>query len=464
MKLANRHVFMVGGSGSGKSTAEVKELVEEAKQNNSAIVCIDPHGPMARDLFAHLCSRGLQDRVIYDRMRDLDRVLKWEFLSPSRAKNPHERKGENQTRCEGFAEILLRRRGQSSAKDTPNIEKWLLAALNLYIYQRSRTPLADIRYAFSFEHPKFHKLLEGCTDEDTRYVFEEAISKGNTQYEAAAKIIDGSLRSVAFHLRTEHSGGFDFERHLNNKGIVIVEGGAGGALSEDAMITMMGAIILKTLNFLEERGRMYPHVILSLDEATNYNLIGEAGHEVKALATHRKFGLAMHIMVQKLPSYDITTSVMTNCATRKYFKAGHISIASVLGADLGRSYTTEGTKKRVYREDGRFVTHEAPAEIDNPYADELLNLDIGEYYLKQDRHKEKVQGTMLPAPFGGLSDGDVETVLDGCLNKLKQRPEYYSPGGAKDPAEACDSPTENDQILPNEPPQQPDNDSPFGLF
>jgi sorbitol-specific phosphotransferase system component IIA len=46
------------------------------------------------------------------------------------------------------------------------------------------------------------------------------------------------------------------------------------------MKTMMGAIILKTLNFLRERKRELPHVTLAFDEATNANLIGEVGHEV----------------------------------------------------------------------------------------------------------------------------------------------------------------------------------------
>src|SRR4051812_36881602 len=124
-QLANRHVLIVGGSGSGKTTAEIKALVEEAERGDTAIVCIDPHvNSLAAGFFAHLCTGMQRDRVLYDRLSDIDRVLMWDFLAPSNAKSTRERHGQNQTRCEQFAEILLRRRGKESAATTPGIEEW----------------------------------------------------------------------------------------------------------------------------------------------------------------------------------------------------------------------------------------------------------------------------------------------------------------------------------------------------
>ena len=175
-KLSNRHVLIVGASGSGKSTAEVKELIREAKAGNSAIVCIDPHvESLAAQLFAHLCEAGLQDRVIYDRLGDLDRVLKWEFLQPSRAKSAHQRFAENENRCREFADVLMRRRGKSSMADTPSVEEWTMAALSLYIHQRQRRPLSDLRYAFDFSHPTFQSMLRECQDDDTCHKIETLI-------------------------------------------------------------------------------------------------------------------------------------------------------------------------------------------------------------------------------------------------------------------------------------------------
>jgi len=452
-KLANKHVLIVGGSGSGKSTAEIKALVEEADENKSAIICIDPHGPMARELFAHLCDRGHRHRVLYDRLADLDRVLKWDFLYPSTAKHPRERQGENETRCERFAEILLRRRGQGSAATSPSIEEWLLAALNLYIYQQNRRPLADIRFAFLFDHPTFQSMFDGCTDEETRYKFQKVIDERGKSFEAAKRLIDSVCKSAAFQVRTEHSGGFNFEHHLNNRGIIIVEGGEGGALSPNAMKTMMGAIILKSLSFLSERKRKKPDLVLCLDEVNNYDLVGEAGHEVKALATHRKYGLAMHIMTQRLDfPPGITDGVMTNCDTKIYMRSPHVKTANQLGADLGGGYETQGTKTHYLRDGSSW---DSPDMISNPFADELRNFERGDCYTRRGNKNKKTRITPLPDPFD-MQGRSLNLVIDGLLNQVKRRKEYFSPTN--------ESPSLDDDMPSTsmEPPTKPDDD-PLGI-
>jgi hypothetical protein len=440
--LDNGHVFIVGGAGSGKTTAEIIALMEAAKRGDTAIVCADPHSgrqSLAAGFFAHLCEAGQRPRVIYDQLCDVRRVPKWDFVTPSRATSFRERQAENQTICEQFGEILLRRRGQESAASTPGIEEWLLAALNLYISQRRRRPLADLRYAFSFDHPTFQAMLAGCQDEDTRYKFEGIVNARQTPYQAAERLIMGVCRAVPFQVRTEHAGGFDFERHLDQKGIVIVEGGAGGALSPEAMRTMMGAVILKTLNYLRKRQREYPHVILALDEATNANLIGEAGQEVRALAELRKYGLEMHIMVQHLhfPSAKIEKGVLTNCGTRKYFRCPEPSTAARLGADLGGSYETSGTTRRYYK-DG--TIWDAPDRFDNSYADDLRNLNRGECLVRRGSRTTRERITPLPDPFG-LSKAALAKVMAGLLNVVKERAEYYSPSAGEEPSSASDSPS-----------------------
>jgi len=263
--------------------------------------------------------------------------------------------------------------------------------------------------------------------------------------------------SPAFQVRTERIGGFDFDDHLNRKGIVIVEGGVGGTLSKDAMQTMMGGIILKTFNFLRHRKREFPHVTLTLDEANNANLIGEAGHEVDALAELRKYGLGMHILVQYLdfPTSQITTGVMANCATRRYFYNSDAPTAARLGADLGGSYTTEGSKPRYYK-DGT-VFH-APIDVANPYADELRNFDVGECYVRRQNKNVREKVVQLPDPFG-LSAVARRHLIDGLRIAVTKRSEYFTPvvlpESEKPPEEPPSEPPENDA---------PDDDSPFGIL
>lgn len=370
---------------------------------------------------------------------------------PSRVRSVRERQGENQTRCEQFAEMLLRRRGEDSAATTPGIEEWLLAALNLYIYQRRRRPLADLRYAFSVANPKFQEMLDGCDDADTRCKFEEIIGSRHTPYKAAERLIMGLCRSAAFQVRTEHSGGFDFEGHLDRKGIVIVEGGEGGTLSPDAMKAMMGAIILKTLNYLRRRKQEFPHVTLAMDEANNVGLIGEAGHEIRALAELRKYGLAAHILVQLLdfPSSRIERAVLANCATRRYFCCSDPRTAARLGEDLAGSYETDGTKTRHYKNGTMW---EAPATFENPCADELRNLPRGVCYTRRGNQNLREQIVPLPNAFG-LSKPTLSKLMAGLLDVVRQRPEYYSPGDGES----------GQPQSPTSPPAPENGDGPFAI-
>ena len=376
------------------------------------------------------------------------------FYAPSRAASPRVRHGENQTRCEQFAEILLRRRGKDSAATTPGIEEWLLAALNLYIYQRRRRPLADLRYALSFAHPKFHDMLLGCEDADTRAKFEEIVGSRQMPYKAAERLIMGVCRSAAFQVRTEHDGGFNFEQHLDRNGIIIVEGGEGGTLSPDAMRTMMGAIILKTINYLRDRKREFPHVTLALDEASNANLIGEAGHEVRAMAELRKYGLGMHVLVQLLdfPSARIERAVMATCATHRYFCCSDPKTAARLGEDLGGSFETSGTKTRYYK-DG--TSWDAPATFENPYAKKLRELPRGVCLTRLGNSISREHITPLSDPFG-LSKSSRAKLMDGLLKAVQQRPEYYSPCDVVEHAAAVPSPT-----LPGRQPET--TDGPFAI-
>jgi|GEM_PF-5460477 len=461
VQLANKHVLIVGGSGQGKSSHEIKELVEQAQQNKTAIIVVDPHGTMTQELVAHLYDPTNEidsQRILYDRLVDVDRVLKWDFLTPSTAANRDNRQGANQTRCERFVEILLRRRGKGSAADTPMTEEWLYAALNLYIFQRQHRPLSDIRYAFSFEHPRFGAMLDGCTDDDTVYKFRQLIDDGKNSFVSAQRLIEKVFQSPAFRLRTDHGGGFNFTQHLNRKGIILIEGGAGGDLSPDAMEVMMGSVVLKTFDFLRARKREFPSVILCLDEATNANLVGEAGQEVKALAELRKWGLEMHIMVQRFDfPGQITKDVITNCDTKKYYKCAETSTANLAGIDLGGSFETEGTKTHHLRDGSSW---ESPASIDNPYANEIRNLSRGECYIRRGNVNERVTITPLPDPFSGLPKKALTAVVDGFVQEIKKRDEYYTPENATKQLKHADAEIETTQ------PTSPldDGESQIGLF
>ena len=103
----NRNVLIVGSPGSGKSTAELKELVALAEAGETAIICIDPHeDSLAFGLLTQLVARTMQHRILYDRLFDLDVVLPWDFLPPSDANSEHKCRAINDYRIRPEPPIL----------------------------------------------------------------------------------------------------------------------------------------------------------------------------------------------------------------------------------------------------------------------------------------------------------------------------------------------------------------------
>src|SRR5207244_3204885 len=123
-------------------------------------------------------------------------------------------------------------------------------------------------------------------------------------------------------------------RFLGNCGILLVQG---GAISQPVMQTILGSIILQTIQFVRSRPSPVPRVLLVLDEATNANLVGAAGHEVRALAECQKMGLDIHILVQSLnfPSAYVTDGVLTNCTRHEWYYAANAAVARKAAEDLG---------------------------------------------------------------------------------------------------------------------------------
>ncbi|MCA9047181.1 MAG: hypothetical protein KDA89_00535 [Planctomycetaceae bacterium] len=329
--------FTSGSTRSGKSYFEVQKTVAAADSGQTAIVQIDPHpNSLCAGSFRQLVARGHEHRILYDQLPRLDRVLGIQFLRASTAADSLTRLAEDEQYAREFADVLMRRREMKSMASSPQTEEWTIAAILFLIRQRKPHPAGDLPFAFRPNSAKFAELLCSCTDPDLREKFREVatgvVKRG--YYAAAQRLIDSVCASPAFAARSGTS--FDLERFLDRKGILLIEGGSHG-ISEDAMRTIMGAVILQVISYVRRRRSAYPRVLLQLDEATNANLIGAAGHEVRAMAECQKMGLDVHVLVQSpnFPSSFITDAVLTNCLTHTWFYAANESVARMAAADLG---------------------------------------------------------------------------------------------------------------------------------
>jgi hypothetical protein len=361
----------VGSTQSGKSYAEVHDILAAADSRGVAIVVCDPHkNSLSRHALGHLVARGHRQRILWDQLDELDHTLKYHFLMRSHSGNPARRAHENRQQAEQFSELLCRRREVQSLATSPLTEEWTLKAVLLLLNQPHDYPAADLRHAFRLGHPKFEKMRRDCTDPDIQYEFEQiacgAIKRG--QYAAAQRLINAICESPAFIVRC--GSAFNLDCFLDNRGILLIEG---GAVSQIVLQTILGSVILQTIHYIRTRGRSTPRVLLVLDEATNANLVGAAGHEVNAAAECQKMGLDIHVLVQSLnfPNSHITDGILTNCTRHEWMYAAHAAVARKAADDLGSSDFEEqirrqGVGQRHVKERDRVWSETVP-ELPNPW-------------------------------------------------------------------------------------------------
>jgi hypothetical protein len=318
------HTLVCGATRSGKSEAELSRLVPLAQRNDDAIVLLDPPGTLAAKFMLHLDALGLTGRVLYDRLSDSDLVPGYDFLPASQNPDPLQREAENDESIREFASILLRRRGVLDAAKTPLIEEVLLTALRLYLSQTTPCPLSWLAEVFDRHSETRAHLLANCTEPSLVRKIHEYAALSPTARRAETAPVERILRAVltspAFRVRCGPAT-VDLGRFLDEKGILILDGGSTGNLSRDAASVMMGAVILGVIRYCRRGSRR--KVVLVLDEATNAGLIGV--NESRALAEAGKWGLEFHILIQDpfgFESDEIRSNVMQNSWRHEFFRQG----------------------------------------------------------------------------------------------------------------------------------------------
>ena len=214
-----------------------------------------------------------------------------------------------------------------------------MAVIQLYLAHPQRLPLTILPFGFMPGSDGFELLLGSCTNSEVVWKFEQLrklTPRGlRAEIGSASRLINGVCRSPAFAVRCR--GGFRFEEFLDAGGILIVERGDG--VSEDAMRTMMGAIVIKVIEHAKKRKRPNPPIRITIDEANNAGLV--RSHESKALAETQKYGLSLDILVQT-PDFprEIYDNVMQNCLRKEWFGCASVEVARTAAQDIvGASYS-----------------------------------------------------------------------------------------------------------------------------
>ncbi len=233
----------------------------------------------------------------------------------------------------------MRPRGGNAPSPTPLRDEWLQASFDLWLAQQQSKPLSVLPFALMPESREFNQLCQGCTKEATLWKFDQL--RGLTpralraEVGSALRLLLESFGSPAFVMRCQGKP-FDFGGFLQSQGILIIE--RGNVISAEAASTIMGAIILKTIEHVKRRPIPSPPILLVIEEANNAGLLGR--HESQALAETRKYGLFIRIVVQT-PTFppEIEANVLQNCNEKHWMRCGSYEVARKAAQDIAAGFS-----------------------------------------------------------------------------------------------------------------------------
>lgn len=298
-----------------------------------AIVWIDPQwGKSGWEFYQDCLAFGLGRRTIFESLGHTDAVIQFDELMPSTAATLIQREKENKRTVEVFLDALGRQREFAGLSEHALIKQWAQNESFLLLHQNPRKHLASGIWSFRPHSPSWKELCDECEFEDIAHRFRHLPVHPATlerMVAPAQRFFEPVFDSPAVKVRDGMGKGYDFDDALDQRKILIFEG---GDLSEDEAGFLLRRIVLRVLEYKRRYGKT--PVILVIDEAEAYRMIGHM--EAKALKALGFYGLHMIIVCQTPWFFDeeVTRDVFQNADSHKWFRCPNYEIAALAAKDL----------------------------------------------------------------------------------------------------------------------------------
>ncbi len=320
-----RHLYIIGATGTGKSTL-MRSLIGQDMMAGEAIIMIDPHGDLSREVEAMVPPSRRSD-VLFADASDVDGRFSISLLPSSKAPDAVERSADNLVRL--FTEVLY---SDVTNAFGPVFEQYFRNALLLLLAagptERTLASLPRI-----FEDKAFRDLLLGnCGDRAATSFWRETATKANGEMSLAnvtpyitSKLTRLVGTSQARRIFRGEGHGIDFAEVMNAGKILILrcpKGDLGEGLTALAMaaclIQIQEAAMARAGSADRRKVRLY------IDEFQ-----GARGQSLSTLlAEGRKFGVSLTLANQSLAQIDGTrdkslgAAILANVANLIVFRVG----------------------------------------------------------------------------------------------------------------------------------------------
>jgi superoxide dismutase len=295
----SRHMYIVGQTGSGKSTILFHSAKDDI-QKGRGICVIDPHGDLVEDLLTVIPENRINDIVYFD-PDDISYPVRINLLELTPGLSPDEEALEKEIVVESVISIFRRIFLSNSNANAHRIEYILRNTIYTAFYVQDQTIFTVNKLLLDEEYRK--KVLKNVTDENILSFWKNEFSKaGDWQ---VFKMISGvtskvgrfQFSPIASRILEEPHSSINFDTLLDQNKIILCnfsEGKLGEDTSQLLGTTVIAKIHLSMLKRARRNIAFRDPFYLYVDEFQNF----ATSHFTKLLSGGRKYGLRVTVAQQ----------------------------------------------------------------------------------------------------------------------------------------------------------------------
>jgi CRISPR-associated protein (TIGR02584 family) len=326
-----QHLYVIGGSGTGKSTLLRNMILQDVEAGEGAFV-LDPHGDLADDVIRHIPKARASDVILLD-AGDTNHPFGLNFVQLDQ---------DHRDMSGSFVVSELLRIFWHLYKAIPEsmgpaFEQYFTVVLKLLMENDAWTKPSLLDVARVFEDGKFRSaLMRGCTNRTVLDVLRLALkADGDASWQNVAPYITNKLNRLTLspllrNITCQTQSSVDFRVAMDQRQIVIVKLPKGRI--PDIDVRLLGMLIIGKL-FGAALGRADQDAIarrpmyVYIDEFQNF--VTETVGQMMAEA--RKYGLCLTLANQNLAQIDrqLKDTVLGNSSSFLSLRVGPFDAATI---------------------------------------------------------------------------------------------------------------------------------------
>jgi hypothetical protein len=371
-----RHVYLIGGTGNGKTTMLEYALVQDI-QAGRGVAVIDPHGDLAQKLLSYIPKERMKD-VIYLNPRDLDMPIGLNLIEVKAGLTGSELAHEKDIVTEAAISVFRKIFDDGQAGSAYRIERVLRNAIHTAFTVEGATLFTVLRLMNEAAYRK--RIVKNLKDDSLKRFWKEELGKaGEFQ---RVKITSGPVSRIERFERSESAkrmlgqpkSTISFDDILDSSKILICNF-AKGRLGEDTS-TLFGTTVLAKLQLAAWRRDAIPvekrvPFYLYVDEFQNF----ATDSFLSLFAEARKYKLSLTMAqqsVSQLSDQKMVNNILDNVGTLVVFRSKSLFTEQVVLHQL-KPFVDEGAIANL--DSFHFIMKVAAVKTQEPFTGETTVLD-----------------------------------------------------------------------------------------